>query len=69
MNWVACAERLPEQLADVLLCYIDQDAGGPIVDAGYRSRIDGWHLVGDQLVDGRVTHWMPLPAPPLEAAA
>lgn len=55
-EWVSVEERLPEHMKDVIVLY-----GGGEID------IDWVDSLGDFRFDnlfGRVTHWMPLPAPP-----
>ena len=55
-EWVSVEERLPEHMKDVIVLY-----GGGGID------IDWVDSLGDFRFDnlfGRVTHWMPLPAPP-----
>ena len=55
-GWVSVEERLPEHMKDVIVLY-----GGGEID------IDWVDSLGDFRFDnlfGRVTHWMPLPAPP-----
>lgn len=55
-EWVSVEKRLPEHCKDVIVLY-----GGGRID------IDWVDSLGDFKFDnifGRVTHWMPLPAPP-----
>lgn len=55
-EWVSVEERLPEHMKDVIVLY-----GSGEID------IDWVDSLGDFRFDnlfGRVTHWMPLPAPP-----
>lgn len=77
MNWIPCAERLPEPDQEVLI-YLDENEGG-MLELGYTSCIsiatytpDGddyshdWDADANAPIeDGCVpTHWMPLPEPP-----
>ena len=54
--WVPVVERLPETTVCVLVAYSD---GTMEVDAWGH---DGW--MGEDLSNGEITHWMPLPEPP-----
>ena len=58
-DWVKCSDRMPELGVPVLVI------GGSTawVDKAYDSD-DGVSFYEDNY--GRVTHWMPLPAPPTE---
>ncbi len=64
-DWVKCSERMPETYTKVLvLVEVGNDSKQHIfVDELYESTKYGmlW-----QNNDNLVTHWMPLPAPPLE---
>ena len=58
-DWVKCSERMPELNVPVL------------VHTGSGMRIDKAYDFGDGVsfyedLYGDVTHWMPLPAPPME---
>lgn len=56
-NWIPVEERMPENGVNVLLHYEDGEID---VDCHF-SRCG---FIGEQTF-GRVTHWMPLPAPPV----
>ena len=60
-DWVKCSERMPELGVPVLVI------GGSTawVDKAYDSD-DGISFYEDNY--GKATHWMPLPAPPMEIA-
>jgi hypothetical protein len=62
-RWVPCAERLPEERRRVMAMV--PSVYGPQVAWLVSGRwYDG--IGGCGALDGRVTHWMPLPAPPEE---
>lgn len=56
IDWLAVAERLPEPTVCVLVAYSN---GTVEVDAWGH---DGW--LDEDLSNGAITHWMPLPEPP-----
>ena len=71
-RWIPVTERLPEVsnswgVSDVVLCIISDPSGYPPPNPGFCVYLDDgrWTCPG-QIV--RVTHWMPLPEPPEEAA-
>ena len=57
-RWIPVTERLPDQCMDVLVRYRDKD-----ILMG-TARGDDW--LDEDLEDGVITHWMPLPAGPEE---
>lgn len=59
MNWIPCAERLPDDGGMVLLSTDDGE-----VWPGYVSKELGWRYYNHIKVDRTVTHWQPLPEPP-----
>lgn len=59
-GWVACSERMPEGMTDVNI------SNGHDVGQGWWDG-DTWQTQHDYYsVPGDVTHWMPLPKPPLK---
>ena len=66
-DWVKCSERLPETYTKVLvLVEVGNDSKQHIfVDELYESTKYGMTWQNN---DNLVTHWMPLPAPPMELA-
>lgn len=64
MNWISIKDRLPEN--NILVLTYSQ--GGNTVDLGYYHGkwAGGWTIGLSSGVN--VTHWMPLPDPPKEAA-
>ena len=56
-RWIPVTERLPEPTVCVLIA--DATTGNMDVDAWGH---DGW--MSEDLYDGSITHWMPLPEPP-----
>ena len=61
-EWISVEERLPEGHMQVLMW----SAKWGIAEAGsyYNSRFWVYNELGDGYVGDRITHWMPLPAPP-----
>lgn len=57
-KWVPVTERLPDQCMDILVSYRD----GHILMG--TAMCDDW--IEEDLEDGKITHWMPLPEPPKE---
>lgn len=63
-QWVSVTTRLPDADLLVLIALNDDD-----VWTGYRDG-DIWRYVDAMPITGeRVTHWMPMPAPPTRSAA
>ena len=63
-KWISVEERLPQSLAEVLIC---DDKGRMVV--GHYDEDDGrfWECVNtDTFHSVNATHWMPLPEPPKE---
>ena len=60
-DWIGVSEKLPELLVRVILF----DANGLGAISGRRSSI-GWYLEGTFDENANITHWMPLPEPPME---
>lgn len=59
--WVACSERLPEELQLVLVCVIVGERA-PFAEPAYHE--DGWWWPSDGVCgwpDNEASHWMPLP--------
>lgn len=56
-RWISCSERLPEDNCYTLVAVLFDEIYEVYI-AAFRG--DGWHTV-----EGYVTHWMPLPEPPL----
>lgn len=55
-KWVPVTERLPDQCMDILVSYRD----GHILTG--TAMCDDW--IEEDLEDGKITHWMPLPDVP-----
>lgn len=56
-DWISVEERLPEPGVDVLAAYRDRH-----INMGTAG--DDW--LEEDIEDGNITHWMPLPEPPEE---
>lgn len=70
-KWIPCNERLPEKHGEYLVCfgigmYESSLNGTDLIDKRfYGEKSDGtvgWH----SLCSSDITHWMPLPANPME---
>ena len=57
-RWIPVTERLPDQCMDILVSYRDRH-----ILMG-TAMCDDW--IEEDLEDGKITHWMPLPEPPKE---
>lgn len=62
-NWIKVEDRLPDNACEVLI-------GGPCCDICYNIDIgfwdqDEWCLYRGGELKFSVTHWMPLPSPPI----
>ena len=66
-RWIPVTERLPEDPVQKVLVFVPHIHGN-IVDVGRYLGADGWVLEGWDLTQSAVTHWMPLPEAPEEAA-
>ena len=65
-RWIPVEERLPEDRTWVLVCHTGYNTPKK---AFYKDTgIDVFRLDGDDHSNGAVTHWMPLPAPPVQEA-
>ena len=63
-DWISVKDRLPEKNKDVLCCTSDKYEQ-PFI--GYRDKYNGLWCKGRWAYTwGKITHWMPLPAPPTE---
>lgn len=72
-RWIPCSERLPEMKAWVLV-YVPRWSGVSLAEYSYSRNgkdhfgvIQAIGSIDDVSYDVRVTHWMPLPAPPEES--
>ena len=75
-QWISVDDRLPEKFIEVLICFAGQStlcATGQYTD-NHRHDVAGWCYPAenrgctDSGDDPVVTHWMPLPPPPVERA-
>lgn len=60
MEWISVKDRLPEYFESVL------GSDGKEVSVAFRTVEGNWIDEVFEL-DGDVTHWMPLPSPPIES--
>lgn len=78
-GWISVKDRLPEDGAPVLVCYIGAKGSvkgdAPCTDGTanyYRGAWYWWEEYGasnDEPVKVKITHWMPLPEPPGDSDA
>lgn len=61
-EWISVEDRLPKQYDEVLI-HIPH---ATLTTTAWRNIAGEWQFVDDDLAKS-VTHWMPLPAPPIEA--
>ena len=57
-GWIKCSERLPKPNTRVLICNRDKEVGCAL----YQELLGFGHIP----LYGEVTHWRPLPPPPIE---
>lgn len=60
IEWIACAERLPDDEVAVLIG--TRDAAEPVWIGYYDSAVSAW--IDTEAAVVSVTHWSPLPAGP-----
>ena len=64
-EWISVKDKLPDDASDVLAYYDCGDSGHVIFVNYYKNC---WYDVFNDLIDdleqGYITHWMPLPEPP-----
>ena len=60
MEWISVKDRLPPEYVKVM-CYLED--GDYTVGYLFDKEENEWNLQSDV---GTVTHWMPLPEPPVE---
>lgn len=70
-DWIPCGERLPESVANRVICFCKGDDAADWIGFGHCEIKDGhaiWLNLESELPFEAwrltVTHWMPLPAPP-----
>ena len=64
-RWISVEERLPKRYEHVLVATRFTDEGEQDVDIAYCALEDRWRKPEGMLF-GSVTHWMPLPEPPVK---
>lgn len=64
-EWISAKDRLPEEREDVVII-IRLDGCNYYRVGWWRGENVEWMQAGLGLVDGTVTHWMPLPEAPKE---
>lgn len=64
-RWIPVEERLPEPFVSVLV-HMPIEEPMPTVREGFLSQAGEWYCGLYRRDTGIVTHWMPLPQPPIE---
>lgn len=65
-EWIKCSDLIPQHGQPVNVAFRDGEVGCAVYGSEY-GRANWWHEVNDMddsFIDGVITHWMPLPAPP-----
>lgn len=60
-KWISVKDKLPKEFRQVIVCR-EKAKGEFVVEAGCKDVQDWWKVYGTRTK--KVTHWMPLPAPP-----
>lgn len=63
-RWISVEERLPEWREDVAIIIRDGDSN--YLRIGWVRKTGEWMQAGLGNIEGKVTHWMPLPDAPKE---
>lgn len=64
MNWISVKDRLPELNIHVLVCFTGTMTGNKLMKVDYTLQYHN-NDVEWKHTSGGITHWMPLPEPPL----
>jgi hypothetical protein len=68
-KWISCEEKLPDDLVEVLYFAITNEGTREIM-TGHRNNGNWTHCClfysTRILIDCKVTHWQPLPEPPID---
>lgn len=64
-RWIATSDRLPSSAEEVLVAVEFFEPGDWRIKVGYLGEQGDWHVFGGSWTP---THWMPLPASPVDAA-
>lgn len=70
-EWISVSDRLPEAKTPVLVTYLGVLDQRPYCDAIANINYGGWCWYEDDIADNDeevkviITHWMPLPEPPI----
>ena len=68
-RWIPCSERMPAEFEDVLVVYLDFMGEKHITEAymeDEENAFDWRSTWNGDVIDAKVTHWMPLPDAPKE---
>lgn len=67
-RWIPCSEMMPEEEKEVIV-YVKGDFENsiPFITTAYINSDCDWQSDYDgEVIDSKITHWMPLPEPPKE---
>ena len=65
-KWISVKDRLPERFENVLCYFPEKDYGSAVMVDYNESTREEITVFASQFKWGKVTHWMPLPEPPVE---
>lgn len=63
INWIACADRLPDKDYRYLVYAESADEEKPLIAIAWYTPGFGWNLLAPEWCDA-ITHWMPVPPGP-----
>lgn len=69
MAWIKCTDRMPPDMEPVIITVENYRERYVMTEARYNADFDLWEWLYEagadywKGVDGKVTHWMPMPKP------